>query len=257
MTAPGISDAVKRVFMESITARDIAVSLVSFDGTASAAEVRQFMDAQGFDVAGIRTEGRVSGFVRKAGLSTGACNKHRRPLEEAIILSDGAPLLSVLQALHRVPFALIRWLGDVGGIVTTADLQQAPVRMWLFGIVTMIEMRFSELIEQFCPDDAWMRFLSEGRLQKARSLLHERQRRNQSLRLFDCLQFADKGKIVSRHDGIRSATVFTTRKQAEEAVKKLEQLRNNLAHAQDIVTTDWETIVALGEFIDQQFRSGH
>jgi hypothetical protein len=34
----------------------------------------------------------------------------------------------------------------------------------------------------------------------------------------------------------------------EAAVKKLEQLRNNLAHAQDILTTDWETVVQRCEF---------
>jgi hypothetical protein len=36
------------------------------------------------------------------------------------------------------------------------------------------------------------------------------------------------------------------------AVKRLEQLRNNLAHAQDILSCDWETIVQLAEVITQQ-----
>ena len=30
----------------------------------------------------------------------------------------------------------------------------------------------------------------------------------------------------------------------------MEKLRNNLAHSQDIVTNDWETIVALAENLD-------
>jgi len=29
-------------------------------------------------------------------------------------------------------------------------------------------------------------------------------------------------------------------------------LRNNLAHAQDILTSDWDTIIRLGEFIAHQ-----
>jgi hypothetical protein len=45
------------------------------------------------------------------------------------------------------------------------------------------------------------------------------------------------------------ATVFRSRRQAEQAVKELEQLRTNLAHAQDFVAADWATIVQLCDFI--------
>ena len=31
----------------------------------------------------------------------------------------------------------------------------------------------------------------------------------------------------------------------DESIKMLEKLRNNLAHSQDIIADDWETIVAL------------
>jgi len=161
---------------------------------------------------------------------------------------EGAPLLKVLMTLSHAPFAFIAVLGRVDGIVAHADLQKPPVRMWLFGIVTLIEMRFAELIDQYCPDSAWTKFLSEGRLQKANALLEERGRRNQKLHLLDCLQFSDKGQIIARNEDIRNTTVFTSRSQAEAAVKSLEQLRNNLAHAQDILTTDWHTIVQLCEF---------
>jgi hypothetical protein len=157
----------------------------------------------------------------------------------------------VLAGLNRSPFLFVTLLGGVGGVITPADLQKPPVRMWLFGIVTLIEMRCAELIERHCPQDTWQQYVSEARLQKAQALLEERRRRNQALRLFDCLQFSDKGQIVARHEGIRQSTIFPSRRQAEEAIGKLEQLRNNLAHAQDLAT-DWGTIVQLCEFITRQ-----
>jgi hypothetical protein len=168
------------------------------------------------------------------------------------VISDMAPLLVVLTELDRSPFLFITVIGGVGGIVTRADLHKPPVRMWLFGIVTLIEMRCSELIEEHCPEDSWQQYVSELRLQKARALWVERRRRNQELRLFDCLQFSDKGQIVARHDGIRQLTTFPSRRQAEEAISKLERLRNNLAHAQDILAADWGTIARLCEFITRQ-----
>jgi len=36
-----------------------------------------------------------------------------------------------------------------------------------------------------------------------------------------------------------------SRRQTEQTVKMLESLRNNLAHSQDILACDWETIVGI------------
>jgi hypothetical protein len=245
-------DAVKRVFNESFSARDVAEPLASFDAGASCDDVRAFMDGSGLDVVGVRRDGQVAGYVEKHSLAPGTCGQQLRPFDEASVLSDTAPLLTVLQELNRTPFLFITAFGTVGGIIKRVDLQKAPVRMWLFGAVTLIELRFAELIEAHCPGDGWKEFLSEARLQKAQALLGERLRRNQSLRLLDCLQFSDKGQIIARNEDIRKLTVFASRRQAEEAVKRLEALRNNLAHAQDILTGDWETIVQLCEFFAQQ-----
>lgn len=250
--AAGIPSTVRRVFTESFTARDIAEPLASFDADAPAADVRAFMGEKDFDVLGVRRRGMVEGYVEQGQLTDGPCGSFQHSLEEATLLDDSAPLLSVLMKLNEVSFAFVRVFGEVGGIITRADLQKPPVRMWLFGIVTLIEMRFSDLIERHFPADAWKKFISEARLQKAQELLEERKRRNQGLRLFDCLQFSDKGQVIARNEDLRGFTIFPSRRQAEEAVKKLEQLRNNLAHSQDILATDWETIIQLCEFINRQ-----
>lgn len=252
MSSPRVSEAVKRVFTETFMARDIAEPLASFDAGTGAGEVRDFMNVHDFDVAGIREGGSVVGYVERGALGTGACGQYQRPLARAPVLSDAAGLLTVLMELNRGPFLFVTVLGKVGGIITAADLQKAPIRMWLFGIVTLIEMRFAELIERHCPGESWKQYVSEGRLQKAQALLTERSRRNQALQLVDCLQFSDKGQILARNEELRKNTVFGSRRQAEEAVKNLEQLRNNLAHAQDIVTSDWATIIQLCEFISKQ-----
>jgi hypothetical protein len=252
MPTTRIPETVRRVFMETFTARDVAEPLASFDASVASAHVRDFMNAREFDVVGIRSDGQVVGYVARGSLENGACGDCLRPLEQATVLDDTTPLLGVLTALVRAPFLLVTALGSVGGVITPADMQKPPVRMWLFGIVTLIEMRCAELIEQHCPGDNWKQYLSEGRLQKAELLLGERSRRNQALRLFDCLQFSDKGQIIAKNEEMRNSTIFTSRRQAEEAVAKLEQLRNNLAHAQDILATDWDTIVQLCAFITRQ-----
>jgi hypothetical protein len=249
MATSPIPDAVKRLFTEAFTARDIAEPLASFDADADSSAVRAAMTARGIAIIAVRQAGRVTGFAETGSLVGGTCGQNRRALDEATIVIDSAPLLKVLLELKDAPYLFVTMLGEVAGIITRDDMQKPAVRMWLFGIVTLVEMRFSELIERHCLDESWKQFLSEARLDKARALLEERSRRNQRLRLLDCLQFADKGQIVARHEDIRKRTIFTSRSQAEAAVKSLEQLRNNLAHAQDILAGDWDTIVQLGEFI--------
>jgi hypothetical protein len=244
------------MFTETFTAGDVAEPLASFDADASAAKVSDFMDAREFDVIGVREEGAVVGYVERDSLESGTCGDCQRSFEGAIVLDDTTPLLKVLLGLTETPFVFVTALGQISGIITRDDLQKPAGRMWLFGIVTLIEMRFAALIERHCPNDTWKKYLSEGRLQKAYSLREERSRRNQKLQLFDCLQFSDKGQIIARNEEIRKRTVFASRSQAESAVKNLEQLRNNLAHAQDILTTDWGTIVQLGRFFQTSITDG-
>jgi hypothetical protein len=249
MAPPRISESVKRVFTTAFTARDVAEPLTSFDAETEADTVRAVMDARNLGVVGIRLGGLVAGYADREGVGMGACGQFLRPLTEAVIVDDATPLLTVILDLNRAPFLFVSSFGQPVGVIIWGDLQKPPVRMWLFGIVTLIEMRFTELIERHCPGEAWQSYLSEGRLEKARRLLAERRRRMQSLTLMDCLQFSDKGQIIARNEEVRRLTVFGSRRRAEEAVKELEQLRNNLAHAQDILSTDWETIIQMCEFM--------
>lgn len=244
-------ESIRRVFTEVFSVRDIAEPLVSFDGTLRAVEVREFMETHGYEVVGVRGMGQVIGFARRQDLEHGTCHDHISRFDDHLVIPGSAPLTDVVAGLTESPRMFIKILGFVGGIVTRTDLQKPPVRMWLFGMVTLIEMRFSGLISQFCPDESWRQYLSEGRIKKAEVLLQERARREQELTLLDCLQFSDKGQIVARNAQIRQLTSLTSRRMVEDTMKALERLRNNLAHSQDIITSDWDIIVRLAENLDR------
>jgi hypothetical protein len=238
------------VFADGFTARDIAEPLVSLDAAAPTAAALRLMQLHDFDVVAVRQEGLVAGYVERDVSGAASCAECLRPLDDAAVISDDAPLAEVIRGLARAPRLFVRVWGAVGGIVTRSDLQKPPVRMWLFGMITLVEMRMGRLVEQMCAGDTWKQFLSEGRLQKAEALLEERRRRSQNLRLIDCLQFSDKAQIIARNEPVRRLTRFTSRRQVSEACKALESLRNNLAHAQDIITSDWETVSLLATDID-------
>ncbi len=235
----------RRVFTDGFVARDIAEPLISFDASTAVSEAVGLMDGRNLDVVGVRKEGVVVGYVERAGLSGATCGEHIQSIEAATMISETASFADVVLGLANSPRLFVRVLGAVGGIITMSDLQKPPVRMWLFGMITLLEMRTSRLIELKCPGDGWKQYLSESRLQKAEALLEERKRRNQNLELIDCLQISDKGQIIARNEEIRQLTRMQSRRQTEQVIKMLESLRNNLAHSQDIISCDWETIVRL------------
>jgi CBS domain-containing protein len=242
---------VQRVFLRSFTARDIAEPLLSFDATTPADAAKTAMSVRGHDVAGVRKDGLVCGYLIRQQLQEGACGDYALSFDEAPVLADNAPLTEVIRALHHAPVAFVKILGEVGGLVTRTDLQDPPVRMWLFGLITAIELRFRMLIERRFVDESWMQYLSPARIEKARLLQEERRRRNQEPTLLDCLQFSDQIQIIARDEPLRSQIGFVSRRRADTVGKFLEALRNNLAHSQDIIASDWDTILAIADNLER------
>ena len=89
--------------------------------------------------------------------------------------------------------------------------------------------------------------VSKARLGKARALYEERLRRGQACQLLDCLQFSDLAQVLLDDAEEVRAFGFASKAVAKRAIKDFESLRNNLAHAQDIVTYDWAQIARLAQ----------
>lgn len=119
-------------------------------------------------------------------------------------------------------------------------------RSWLFGILTFLESRMRELIRS---DPDWRTQISEGRLGKARELKEERARRGRLMETVDALQFGDLGWLAVRYDDWYQYFGVESKRQAKQLVKKLEVLRNALAHSGDILAHDWDTVVAVARSV--------
>ena len=117
--------------------------------------------------------------------------------------------------------------------------------MWLFGLISLIEMQLLRIIRDYYPDDSWKHKISEnGRLKKAEDLFEKRRQRNEAIDLADCLQFCDKRDIVLKSDELCRLLGFDSTATCEQ-LKSLEDLRNELAHSQDIITGNRPRIVDL------------
>lgn len=235
-----------RNVFDSFTAIDVAESLVSFDADSDALKVQRFMQEKGFDLVGVLIDGLVSGYVRREDLSHGVCADHLElftPAEDMV--ADTASLAEVVNTLALNKCCFVTILDRVGAIITLRDLEKPPMRMFLFGLITITEMLLTEIIRRRYSDNSWQQALSEGRLAQAKKLQQERERRDQQVELLECLQFGDKGWILTYDDELRKAFGDISRREVRKTFKELESLRNNLAHTQEIIPSGWQRIVLL------------
>jgi hypothetical protein len=238
------SSRLRRLFLEGFTAMDVAEPLVSFDENARSEDVKRFMGEKGFDLAGVRQNGLVEGYIRLEELASGFCGDHFHPFTaDDDLVPDTASLIDVVKSLAINRQCFVTILDRVGAIITLSDLEKPPMRMFLFGMITMIEMTMTEILRRRYPNNSWQEFLSEKRIAIAKKLQEERTRRGQQVELCDCLQFGDKGWIITYDDELRASLGHKSRKETRNVVKEFETLRNNLVHTQEIIPSGWQRIV--------------
>jgi hypothetical protein len=238
-------DRLKRLFLDGFHAMDIARPLLSFDAEKDGREVREIMESTDLELCGVRIAGRVAGYVSQWDLESGKCVEGMQPFDEHQVISEASGLQAALKVLGRHDYCFLSTLGTVDAFVGRSDLEKPPARMWLFGMITIIEMFVARTIDAQFPDGSWREHVAPGRLAHARKLRDERRRRNQFVRLLDCLQLSDKSQILIRDPESAREMGFESRREAKDAIKRLESLRNNLAHSQEIVTHDWPIIERL------------
>jgi hypothetical protein len=235
----------RRIFSRTITLRDIAEPLVSFDHTQPAAAVLAFMEQREFDVVGVRQQGMVAGYLVRGELNGANVGAHCRKFAAGDVLPDSEPLLSAFAALCEKRHVFINVLGHVGGIVTRGDLQKAPVRLWLFGLVSLLEMQLLRVVRERYPADAWLTLLTEERCQGTRRVFAERQRRHEQNDLSDCLQLGDKATIFMKDRELFALSGFPSKQALEDFFKEVGALRNALAHANDLASGRWPALVEM------------
>ncbi len=244
---------VMQMFATAFRATDIVEPLRSFDSTRNPSDLEQLMTDIGIRIAGIRIDGVVMGYVTLEDLEDEEDGRLRAFAPDQVIDGD-ATLSDAIHVLNLHDYCFVTLLGEVVGVLTRTDLLKPVVRMWLFGIVTFIEMEVTERIRGQWPDGQWTEYVSPGRLKKARALREERIGRGQHCELLDCLQYADKVQILMEDPVAMADFGFRTKGAARRTAKELESLRNHLAHAQDIVSHDWAQIVRMTRRLEEVVR---
>ena len=245
-----------RLLNQSLQVKHIDVRLECCSVNDPAEAVREFLHDRQFDVCGVSDGTRVIGYLRRDELTTGQCERFVVPFCAGEIISDGTSLMHLLPLLKSRPRLFVLEEAEVRHIVTRSDLQKPPLRMLLFGLVSLLEIYFLELVRLTYPRGDYELVLPEGRLRKASELWAERQKRNEHIDLADCLQIADKRDLLLAVPKFAPFFGLQSKKQAGRFLQHIEALRDRLVHAQDLILgTSWEEVIETIEQLEQFLRS--
>lgn len=237
------------MFENSISVNTISEKLICCSPVDNALEVRERMAVEDFDVLGVNENNQVSGYLEKEKLEAGHCKDYQKIFHPSQLIANSTPLIDILPIMKENNWIFVLEKNHVTSIVTRADLQKAPVRMLLFGQITLLEMNMQRIIESFYEHDAWQQYIWSERLEIARALFAKRKRRNEAISLLDCIQFCDKICLIVR-SGELCKKLSILDKAEKQRLGAIEDLRNKIAHAQDLVSgSSWEEVIDLTEFI--------
>jgi predicted transcriptional regulator len=243
------SQDLRSLFENNITIEYVAESLKAVPADSDVMEVLQWMQAQDFDVVGIETGNVITGYIERSSListKSGQCGDYQRIFHPKELIAISTPLMKLLPILQHTPRLFVLDCNQVSGIITCGDLQKAPVRMLLFGLFTLLEMNLLRLVRLYYPQDTWQKFLKPERVEIAQRLWRESQERNEATDLLDYLQFCDKRELVLHHPELLEQLELKSKRSGERFLKAAEQLRNRLAHAQNLASgSSWKDLISL------------
>ena len=201
-------------------------------------------DAEEFDYLPVTDSDKIVGLLNRRALVAGeglsakgseklVSDAFDRLDERNIIAADAGILVFLLNA-NRSPCRLILTTDRVTGLVSKSDLQKLPVRALLFHVVTHLELAMAAWIRRYLPDEtAWLSVLPKGRRKCIEARYRGLTSSNLAIDRLTATMFADKRSVL-----LKCAALSISRTQAQKELKRVEELRDSLAHSGDYALTE-------------------
>lgn len=248
--------SLKDIFETDITAIHINEELQSCKFDSDSIEVKRIMESKDYEVFGVKEGNKIIGYVDINDLNGGKCSKYTREFHSSELISESTPLIHILPILKEKSRIFVLYGNQVNGIITRSDLQKLTVRLFLFGIISILEIRMTKIIKSFYLEDKWEDLLSKKRLKKAFALYSNQKVRNDNIELIDCLQLSDKKELFLKSPQIMEKLDYS-KKSLDKILNRAERLRNDLAHSRDFNNpkeneyVTWSNIINLTEEIEK------
>jgi hypothetical protein len=181
-----------------------------------------------------RSERIVGVLIRAQHSSARLVEESMQQLDESLLVSADAPLISFVRLAGTVPYKLVLNEYGIKGIVTRSDLLKLPVRLLAFACITHLETVMAEVIRTRHPlgDETWISSIERDRRQKVRWKEKKLKRSRMDIDLLELTEFCDKRELVRMIAGLEQGF--------SEDTAEAQELRNQIAHATTFVGSEEE-----------------
>jgi hypothetical protein len=233
------------------TAAELAtysVDSISFDTSPSNAAT--WLAEHGYDAAPVYNDDDPVGFIYKDDVSTedngDTLDASLTPFTIDHIISGDAEFTAVLSALIEAPVYFLGGHNQVRAILTRADLNTAPARIYLFDRITYLEEHLRELILDRAPN--WKNTpIDPDEIDAIEERHADAQAANVALDEIHYAKFSTLETIVTSVEDCWQICEFSSKGSASTDLHKITELRNDVAHANLLVeNTDSDEFLSSG-----------
>src|SRR5690625_482369 len=236
-------ERLRHIFEDSLTVELLAEDLTTCALDDDALSVLRELEKQDFDIMGVLDAEEIIGYVKQDELSSGKIADYCRPFNSKDLISDSTSVLELLKILRDREHVFVLEKNSVTKIVTVADLHKQAIRMFTFSLISLLEMYLVAAIKELYPNEEWTEKLSKGRLKKTEEMWEKRKSRNEELTLIDNTKLSDKATIARNTPELLEQMGFPSKTKCDDFFDNLERLRNNTAHAQEIIYHDNKELI--------------
>jgi hypothetical protein len=198
----------------------------------------EWLAENGYDAAPVYANDDPIGFIHKDDVTTDddgdTLDDHLTPLTIGYMISGDTSFTDILSALIENPVYFLGGHNHVTGILTRADLNTAPARIYLFDRITYLEEHLRELILDKKPD--WKTTpVTADELDDIEDRYEDAQAANVALAELHYAQFSTLETIVTSVEACWQACGFSTKGGADSRLHDVTDLRNDVAHTNLLV----------------------
>lgn len=232
--------SLKKIFIDSVTTKNICEPLLSCEMGMFSTDIREMLSDRDFDSAGVIDENKkVVGYVLTNELGDGVISDYVKEIERDSVISDSTPIPVLINELSRNEYLYVNFGRDILYIVTKSDLNKPPIRIFIFGIISLFEIHLNYWVGECYKDNEVIRdIIGKIRFDKANDFYKNAKlnNENEDVSLVGYLQLADKKKLLCRLNKFCD-DFDVSKKKMKRIIELTEKVRNNIAHSQSSIFT--------------------
>ena len=220
----------------------------------SATAIHADLTERGFDIAPVYDEDNPQGFVRRDALKNvpdeSKIREYVTTIELKHLIAPDADFETVLNALFHRPQYFIASNDAITGILTRADINTTPARQHLFTHITMFEQNARGLIQSQFPEWKDSASLHREDINEIERLHSDAKQDKIDLPEIHYAKISTIVDIILESEDCWRACGYEREGQAEDKLKPINNVRNDVAHANPIIQNTEADAIGIGRTID-------